>query len=206
MSVEGFDDVRFPLAIGPGASGGPEWRTDIIALASGAEVRNARWAVSRRRWDVSTSVSSLADLAVLSAFFEARQGRLRGFRFRDPANHSSALPGGDVTATDQPVGTGDGATREFQLSRACGPLVKPVSKPVSGSVRIAINGAEKADGWSVDAASGQVTFDMAPENGADVTAGFEFDWPVRFDTDRLDITHEFIAAGRAVSVPLVELV
>ena len=44
-----------------------------------------------------------------------------------------------------------------------------------------------------------------PAAGAALTAGFEFDWPVRFDTDRLDITHELIGAGRAVSVPIIEI-
>ena len=93
MSGSGFDDVRFPLPIGPGASVGVQWQTEIVSLASGREVRNARWAASRRRWDVASAAVSGVDLAVLSAFFEARRGRLRGFRFRDPSDHSSAPAG-----------------------------------------------------------------------------------------------------------------
>lgn len=206
MSIEGFDEVGFPLAVGQGMSSGPEWRTEVVALASGTEVRNARWAGSRRRWDLPTVVAAPGDLAVLSAFFEARQGRLRGFRFQDPADHTSASPGQSVTAMDQLIGTGDGGIQSFQLSKTYGSLVKPVFKPVAGTVRVAIAGVEQADGWSLDETAGKVTFDLAPATGAEVTAGFEFDWPVRFDTDRLDITHELIGAGRAVSVPLVELV
>lgn len=205
MSVPGFDDVRFPLAVGPGASAGAEWRNDVLTLASGAEVRNARWAASRRRWDIASAVSSLADLAQLAAFFEERKGRLRGFRFRDPADHSSAPAGQGASAMDQAIATGDGAVTVFQLSRAYGTVIKPVTKPVSGSVRLAVDGVEVFEGWAVDALSGEVTFEAPPETGAGITAGFEFDWPVRFDTDRLDITYEHIGAGRAVSVPIVEV-
>jgi len=205
VSGSAFDDVRFPLPVGPGASGGAMWRTDVVILASGAEVRNARWAGSRRRWDIASAVCSTRDLALLAAFFEARMGRLRGFRFRDPADHSSAMPGQAPGHQDQSIGTGDGATDTFQLGKAYGGLVKPVTKPVEGTVGIAVDGVPQVSGWAVDCLSGAVTFDTPPGPGAALTAGFEFDWPVRFDTDRLDITHELIGAGRAVSVPIIEI-
>ena len=205
MSGSGFDDVRFPLPVGPGASVGAAWRTDVVTLASGAEVRNARWAGSKRRWDIASAVGSTSDLALLSAFFEARMGRLRGFRFRDPADHSSAMPGEAASSQDQSIGTGDGTIQTFQLGKAYGGLFKAVTKPVEGTVSIAVDGVPQASGWSVDLLTGEVVFDTQPAAGAALTAGFEFDWPVRFDTDRLDITHELIGAGRAVSVPIIEI-
>lgn len=206
MSLADFHEVRFPLALGPGVSGGPEWRTEVVMLASGAEVRNGRWAGSRRRWDVASAVSTVADLALLTAFFEARRGRLHGFRFRDPVDHSSAAPGLAATPDDQSIGTGDGVTQVFQLARSYGPVSRPILKPVSGSVRVALDGVEQLSGWTLDPANGQVSFEMEPASGVSVTAGFEFDCPVRFDRDLLELTFEMIGAGRAVSVPLVELV
>ncbi|MEL7127933.1 MAG: DUF2460 domain-containing protein, partial [Pseudomonadota bacterium] len=41
MSLSEFHDVQLPMAFAFGASGGPERRTDIVALASGGEARNA---------------------------------------------------------------------------------------------------------------------------------------------------------------------
>ena len=205
MSGSAFDDVRFPLPVGPGATGGAAWRTDVVTLASGAEVRNARWAGSRRRWDIASAVCSTSDLALLTAFFEARMGRLRGFRFRDPADRSSAMPGQAPGPQDQSIGLGDGVTNTFQLGKAYGGLVKAVTKPVDGTVSIAVDGVPQTSGWSVDCLTGKIVFDTPPALGAALTAGFEFEWPVRFDTDRLDITHELIGAGRAVSVPIIEI-
>ncbi|MEQ8556735.1 MAG: DUF2460 domain-containing protein [Henriciella sp.] len=205
MSDQGFDDVLFPLAIGAGTSSGPEWRTELVALASGVEVRNARWASSRRRWDVASAVSSVADLARLSAFFDARQGRLRGFRYRDLADHSSAPAGQVVSATDQVIGAGDGSKTTFQLQKTYEATVRRITKPVAGTVRIAVGGAELEEGWSVDALTGQISLDDPPAPGTPVTAGFEFDWTVRFDADRLDLTLEHVGAGRAISVPIIEI-
>jgi uncharacterized protein (TIGR02217 family) len=212
MSV-GFHEVRFPLAIGFGSTGGPERRTDVVLLASGHEERNARWADSRRRYNAGTGVRSLRDLHALIAFFEERRGRLYGFRWRDRADWKSCPPDGTPTPMDQAIGTGDGATTTFQLAKRYGgafaPYVRDIAKPVAGTVRLGVDGAEQALGteFTVDAASGVVTFlpGHVPANGAAVTAGFEFDVPVRFDTDRLDIDLAAFEAGEAVSVPVVEI-
>ena len=115
-----FHEVRFPLAIGFGSSGGPERRTDIVLLASGHEERNTRWADSRRRYNAGTGVHSLADLHTLIAFFEERRGRLYGFRWRDRGDWKSCPPDETPAADDQAIGTGDGATAAFQLVKTYG--------------------------------------------------------------------------------------
>jgi uncharacterized protein (TIGR02217 family) len=45
----------------------------------------------------------------------------------------------------------------------------------------------------------------APAAGQPVRAGFCFDTPVRFDSDRLDIAHDAFEAGRVISLALVEI-
>lgn len=211
--MSAFHEVRWPIALALGASGGPERRTEIVALASGAEERNSPWAQARRRYDVGGALRSLDDLHAALAFFEARKGRLHGFRFRDPMDWKSCPPLRTPSALDQPLGTGTGAQATFSLSKrygdAGGFTLRPIAKPVAGTVRIAVAGVAKAEGthFTLDAATGVVTFlpGAVPPAGAAVTAGFEFDTPVRFDTDRLEIAHDAFAAGRAVSVPLVEI-
>lgn len=204
-----FHEVRFPDDISRGARGGPERRTQIVELASGDEERNASWANSRRRYDVAYGIRRADDLAAVVAFFEARNGRLHGFRFKDWADHKSCLPSQTPGPADQPVGTGDGATTTFQLVKryASGgqTWVRTITKPVVGTVRVALDGVEQASGWSVDTTTGVATFDTAPAAGVAVTAGFAFDVPVRFDTDALDVTLDLERLGSITSIPLLEI-
>jgi uncharacterized protein (TIGR02217 family) len=202
-----FHEVRFPLDIALGARGGPERRTEIVTLGSGREVRNARWADARRRWDAGWGVRSFAALTTIVAFFEERRGRLHGFRWRDRLDHSSALPGGAVGALDQVIGTGDGTRTEFELVKTYGggsdPYARRITKPVTGTVTAAVGGSTRA--VVVDATKGLIRFATPPAAGARITAGFEFDVPVRFDTDFLEIDHAAFDGGAIPSIPIIEI-
>ncbi len=204
-----FHEVRFPDDISRGARGGPERRTQIVELASGDEERNASWANSRRRYDAAYGIRRADDLAAVVAFFEARNGRLYGFRFKDWADWKSCLPSGAPAATDQSIGTGDGTTTDFQLVKAYDSgsqtWTRTITKPVAGTVLVAIDGLEQATGWSVDTTTGIISFTPAPATGATITAGFEFDVPVRFDTDTLDVTLDIERLGSITSIPLIEV-
>ena len=204
-----FHEVRFPDDISRGARGGPERRTQIVELASGDKERNASWSNSRRRYDVAYGIRRADDLAAVVAFFEGRNGRLHGFRFKDWGDHKSCLPSGMPSPTDQAIGTGDGATTAFQLMKryASGSQtwLRTMTKPVAGRVRVAFDGEEQLSGWSVDTTNGVVTFDSAPAEGVAITAGYAFDVPVRFDTDALDVTLDLERLGSITSIPLLEI-
>ncbi|WP_371055822.1 TIGR02217 family protein [Rhodosalinus sp. K401] len=204
-----FHEVRFPDDISRGARGGPERRTQIVELASGEEERNASWANSRRRYDVAYGIRRADDLAAVVAFFEARNGRLHGFRFKDWGDYESCLPSATPKPTDQAIGTGDGASKAFQLVKryASGSQTwaRTIRKPVAGTVRVALDGVEQLGGWSADKTTGVVTFDTAPAASVAVTAGFAFDVPVRFDTDALDVTLDLERLGSITSIPLLEI-
>jgi uncharacterized protein (TIGR02217 family) len=208
--VSGFHDVSLPLAWALGARGGPTRRTDIVALGSGAERRATPWAHGRRRYDIGGAGMSADALSSLIAFFEARRGRLYAFRFRDVLDAKSCAPSMAVSPSDQILGTGDGATRAFSLRKAYGVgdavYWRAVSKPVSGSVRVAVGGVEvAATGFALNVLSGVVTLNAAPASGAVVSAGFLFDTPVRFDADSLEVSLDAGGGGRALSVPLIEV-
>ena len=207
-----FHEIRFPLDVALGSRGGPVRRTDVVSLASGREHRNARWADSRRRYDAGLGIRNIDALAAVLAFFEERRGRLYGFRFHDRVDCKSCAPSGTPAPTDMLIGTGDGATASFRLAKLYGagfaPYSRIIAKPVAGTVRIAVNGAEMAMGPAVacDPATGLVTFAAPPSPGAAITAGFSFDVPVRFDTDELAIDLSAFEAGAIPSIPLVEIV
>jgi uncharacterized protein (TIGR02217 family) len=208
--MSAFHDVSFPLKLARGAVGGPERFTDIFELGDGREARNSAFANSRRRWEVGSAIRTLDELALITAFFEARRGRLHAFRFRDPADHKSCAPSAIISPIDQLIGIGDGTTQSFQLSKlygdSAGSYVRTIAKPVLGSVRIAKAGTElAASAFSVDNVTGLVTLTQAPATGAHIRAGFSFDTPARFDADRLDVALDAFDAGRVLTLALVEV-
>ncbi|MFZ2030202.1 MAG: DUF2460 domain-containing protein, partial [Vitreimonas sp.] len=209
QSVNAFEDVSLPLPFALGASGGPQRRVDVVALGSGREVRNTPWAHGRRCYDVGGAVRTLDDMHALIAFFEARRGRLVGFRFRDPFDCKSCAPSATPAPSDQELGIGDGVKRTFQLIKAYGAgasaYARPIKKPVVGSVRVSVAGSELSSGAFAVDALGLVTLTSAPAGGAHITAGFTFDTTVRFDIDRLDLALDGFGAGHAPSIPLIEI-
>lgn len=206
MSLDQFHETRFPLAVAFGAVGGPERRTQIVQLSNGSEHRNAVWAGSRRRFDVGGAIQTLDELHDVIAFFEARHGPLHGFRFRDFTDDRSCRPDETTTAVDQTIGTGDGVRTEFQLVKAYGDFARPILKPVDGTVTVAIGGEIVETGFAVDITTGIVSFDVPPAVGSLVTAGFEFDCPVRFASDRIEASVDGISSGRIAKVELIEIV
>lgn len=205
-----FDDIRFPVAISRGATGGPERRTDIVVLGSGAEERNSRWADSRRRYNAGFGVKSLDDIHEVVRFFEERRGRLHGFRWKDHMDFKSCAPNGQVTALDQQIGTGNGLTAVFQLTKRYGSglrdYFRTITKPVAGSVMVSVN-AIASSGFTLSALTGIVTFNAGsiPSAGAIVKAGFQFDVPARFDSDQLRINLTHFAGGDIPDIPVVEI-
>jgi len=198
--MSGFHEIRFPDTIALDAVGGPNFDTTVIITANGTERRNVNWSQSRGRWDVGSNIKDRAGFEQLIAFFRARQGRAYGFRFKDWS---------DYEALASVIGTGDGAQLTFQLVKkyTSGTIdsTRIISKPVAGTVKIYLDGVEATTGWTVNTATGVVTFGTAPAVGVVVTADFEFDVPVRFDTDVMNFNLSFIDFGNWPNVPVVEV-
>ena len=200
-----FDDVMFPIAIGAEASVSPGFSTNVVTSASGHEYRNANWSQARLRFDAGPGVLGEEELGELIGFFRARRGSAVGFRFRDPFDHSSNGMTGVPGPGDQPIGEGDGQRTSFALVKHYGAgEERRITRPAAGSVRVAVDGIERASGWSLGSL-GVVRFDDPPANGAVVAAGYLFDVPVRFGEDRLEVNRATFLAGEAPSVPLVEV-
>ena len=206
-------EVRFPVSISRGATGGPERQTEIVALGSGHEERNTRWAHSRRRYNAGLGVRTLNQIHEVIEFFEARRGRLHGFRWKDHADFKSAGPQDQAAGADQIIGTGDGATTDFQLTKTYASggetYQRSITKPVQGTLSVSVDGTAQVEGsdYAVDYTSGLVVFlaGAIPQTGEIVSAGFEFDVPARFDTDLLEINLAAFEAGEIPDIPVVEV-
>ncbi|MEM8799697.1 MAG: DUF2460 domain-containing protein [Pseudomonadota bacterium] len=209
--MRGFHDIRLPDNLAHGASGGPLFSTNITTLASGAEQRNQNWSEPLARYDVSYGVVTETDVSTLIGFYRARRGQANAFRFRDWADYSSAAVGTSPSPYDQTIGTGDGQTTEFALVKhyeldGPEPLVRRIRFPVGQSLRVAVNGDEVFN-WTlaVTPERGTISFSTPPSIGDQITAGFEFDVPVRFAQDQLELTLETFRAGTVPSIPLIEV-
>lgn len=211
-----FDEVQFPTNLSKGVQGGPGFATAITETTAKAEERVAQWADGRHSWDASYAVRSYSDIAVMKTFFMARKGALRGFRFKDWVDYkSSAISNwqGTVAPSDQVLGTGDGVTTTFQLKKnytsASISTSRIITKPVTGTVRVSVNGSEVVSGWTVNTSTGIVTFTSAPALSDALTAGFEFDVPARFEKSA-DQMFRIVAsgfdAGDVPSIPIIELI
>jgi uncharacterized protein (TIGR02217 family) len=206
-----FHEVRFPASLSFGSVGGPERRTDVVTLANGFEERNTPWAHSRRRYDAGLGMRSLDDIEVLIAFFEARRGQLFGFRWKDWSDYKSCGARAEPTYRDQLIAQGDGTSTDFQLVKTYrsgdATYERPITKPVSGTVRLGIAQDEMREGvdYEIDLTTGLVRFSHAPAADLDITAGYEFDVPVRFDTDRIQTSVASFQAGDVPNVPVVEV-
>lgn len=210
-AIQSFHEVRFPTDIALGAVGGPTRRTQVVTLASGKEQRNARWSASRRKYNAGYGVKTLDDLSEVLSFFEERRGKLFGFRYRDPLDYKSSKPKDEVSTNDQIIGIGDGDKTQFQLIKIYGAgeaaWQRHITKPVLGSVYLSVDGVEQVEGthFALDNTTGIIEFNLTPNVGAIVKAGFEFDVPVRFDTDEVLVNLTTFLAGDIASIPLVEL-
>ena len=206
-----FHEVRFPTGLSFGALGGPERRTEIVTLSNGFEERNTPWAHSRRRFDAGMGLRSLDDVELLVAFFEARQGPMFGFRWKDWSDFKSGIASRSNTGDDQLLGFGDEVRSEFQVvknySSGTATYVRPITKLVTGTVSISVSGEPQSEGvdYAVDMNTGMVTFTHPPDVQAEVTAGYEFDVPVRFDADAIVTSMATFQAGEVPDVPVVEV-
>ena len=186
-------------------------RNEVVTLSNVFEERNTPWAHSRRRYDAGVGMRSHDDIALLTAFFEARCGQLHGFRWKDWSDYKSCAPSGTPEFRDQRIGTGDGLTRVFPRSKTYTSgshgYLRSIVKPVEGTVLVGISTDEQILGvdFDLDAAAGLVTFAEPPDAGEPITAGFEFDVPVRFDTDMIQTSVAGFQAGEVPNVPVVEI-
>ena len=207
--AQGFHDVLFPLAIALNSVAGPEFSTDVTETAGGWEKRNQNWGGARLRYNVASGVRDRADYEVLLAFFYGRAGRANGFRFRDWSDNKSCALTATPAHTDQLLGTGDGANQFFQLRKSyvSGPVtyVRKITRPVAGTVKVGLGGINQSGGWTVNAATGLITFAVPPGNGVAVTAGYQFDVPARFDIDRLEPASLLIDVVALPDLPIVEI-
>jgi uncharacterized protein (TIGR02217 family) len=211
--MQSFHDVQFPAAIGFGATGGPERRVEIVSLTSGREQRNLRQAHALRRYDAGTGLRSVADIEEVLAFFEARRGPFHAFRFRDPFDWKSCPVANPHAATDQVITANESETDVFALTKTYGmgidAYVRPVFCVTPSSLLVKVDGIPvPAFHYALIRNGSAIRFNpgFVPSTAGAVTAGFQFDVPVRFDTASLTLSLSGFKAGQIQSIPMKEVI
>ncbi len=213
-----FHDVQLPSDIERGALGGPGFKTMVLVLTSGHEQRNIDWAKTRGSWDVGygllkqDDVSLDATVDIILAFFYAREGRAHGFRFKDWSDFRV----GDVddpTNDNQAIGTGNDSLTVFQIFKRYSSggvdYDRDITAVVTGKFSVLIDDVVKTEGggadYTIDLLTGVVTFNSPPAGGEVVQVALEFDVPVRFDIDKMDINVEIFESGSWTNIPILEI-
>lgn len=197
-----FDDIA------SGAKFSIMRKSDIVTLRSGIEEIASVWANGRRVYDITPGIKEDEQVSEIIDTYEGCQGPLHGFRFKDYADFKSCYLNQTPSQLDQVIGTGDGSTVAFQLIKTYGislsPFVRQITKPVADTTEIALDGT-LSSAWDIDTTTGIVTFTTAPADGVVITAGFEFDVPVRFQDDQLDTTMVTTYLGGCPQIMLIEI-
>lgn len=204
-----FHEVRFPTSISKGSSGGPRRRTDIVTLRSGYEERNSVWADSRREYDAGLGIRNINDMHEILAFFEARLGRLYGFRWKDWVDYKSCPPNQETSYSDQNTGIPASLAEIRQITKqySSGPTTytRGITKPIASTITAKYAGVDVSGDLLVDETSGQFRLLRPFIPGEAIFLGFEFDVPVRFVNDHIDISVEQFNAGSLPQLNVIEV-
>ena len=195
-----FLEIRFPESIAFNSSSILEFNTTIIKAKNGYEQRNINWNSNKMKFNIINGIKTKAELDELITFFRNVKGAGYGFRFKDFT---------DYQAENQYIGVGDGETKEFQLIKAYRVsdnivYYRKITKPVISTVRVFINDIESKD-FNIDLTTGLITLNTAPEINVSVKSNFEFDVPVRFENDIMEITMNSINSGNVKEITLIEI-
>jgi uncharacterized protein (TIGR02217 family) len=190
-----FLDISFPPFVARGATGGPSFSTNVVSLASGAEERNILWANARGKWNISTGIRTREQMLDVIAFFHVVKGRAYSFRFKD---------WNDFSATDQLMVEVTPTVWQLVKRYAIGGFehIRTIAKPVAGTVAVKVGGVSTTPS-SIDHLTGRVTFASTPSSAP--TASFEFDVPVRFDTDQLPVQANAFDQQVVSQIDLIEV-
>lgn len=195
-----FLEIRFPESISFNSSTILEFNTTIVQSKNGCEQRNINWNTNKMKFNIINGIKTKKELKELINFFKNVKGCAYGFRFKDWS---------DYEGKKEYVGLGDGATKKFQLIKTykindnilC---YRKITKPVISTIKIFIDNVE-TNNFDIDLTTGIITFNSAPKNNSKIQADFEFDVPVRFNNDIIEITMNSINSGNVKELELIEI-
>lgn len=198
-----FHEIRFPEDVSWGSRGGPTFKTQVFTSHRGFEKRNLDWMQPIMHFDVSYGIRQDSHILAVINFFNARQGRAHGFRYKNWGNYKLA---------NEPFAAGDGANNRLPIWKMYNDSVnirsyKRLYKIVQGSVTgVTVAGVPATEGtdFSIDYNSGEIAFNTVQPYGTLINCvTLEFDEPVRFDMDNMQTVIDAYNSNSISAIPLV---
>jgi len=195
-----------------GASFTDQYAVNIVQTSGGNEYRSLIHPFPVRTFDISQLLEKAETYSYILALYHRAHGQYAGFRIRCYDEFSSNGSTGTPTALDQPTLVLTATTRQLvkqygtnKTAGASGYPYRQIKKPVAGTVFVAKNGTPLSGGdFSVNTTTGVITVPTAIISDT-ITAGFEFDWPVRFNGS-LVIGQDYPTHRNADGIELVEII
>ena len=204
--VETVRNRLFPDYYSYQSQSGDSWSTQIVETASGTEIRNSLYANPRRVYDITLDNTHTKDMAEVRSFFNAMRGRAFSFRFRDWADYRWREDG----STDPIVIAAYTGPGNYQLTKTYStgafsyirninlPRVQAVY-PEPGVLWDANHPAQNFElyldstlltlntDYTISNTTGIINIPGAIGSGTNLLAKYEYDVPVRFDTDSMEV-------------------
>jgi len=207
-----FDEVRLPERLTFGSRGGPSFNNTVVRLHGGQERRIVRWRAPLHKYNLAPVLKTSTQLDTLIEFYIGRKGPARGFRFKDWMDFTTAADSRSVpTISDVVCQPTDGTFTIFQIAKTYtfGALTftRKINKPVVGTLVLGKNNVQVLSGFTVNYATGRITFAAAVAPSDVISCGCEFDVPVRFDdaVDILSLTIEAFNKNQTPDISLIEI-
>lgn len=194
-----FLEIRFPESISFESSTILEFNTSIITSKNGNEQRNVNWQYNKMKYNIINGIKTTTELDEIIKLFRNAKGQAYGFRFKDWS---------DYKATKQQIAIGDNINTKFQLIKTYiisnNIYTRIITKPVISTVKLYIDDVEIND-FNIDFTTGEIVLSSPPQENSIIYADFEFDVPVRFNSDILEITMQSIKTGFVKDIMLIEV-
>lgn len=192
------------------SGGGPGFSTSVVRTKSGYDKRQINWNVPLQKFRVDSGVKTETFIYDLYNLFMVMRAQGHGFRVKNWFDFNSSKPTLPIARTDQVLATATAGQTQVQIIKTYSvgigglDLVKNITKLVVGTVIVDLDGADDTANWTVNHNTGLMTH-AALTGGEIVSAGFEFDVPVRFAIDDWDAVLESIEINTVPEIPLIEL-
>ena len=194
-----FLEIRFPESISFESSTILEFNTSIITSKNGNEQRNVNWQYNKMKYNIINGIKTTTELDEIIKLFRNAKGQAYGFRFKDWS---------DYKATKEQIAIGDNINTKFQLIKTYiisnNIYTRIITKPVISTVKLYIDDVEIND-FNIDFTTGEIVLSSPPQENSIIYADFEFDVPVRFNSDILEITMQSIKTGFVKDIMLIEV-
>lgn len=181
-----FIEARLDDCVAYGFTVTPGYFTGITLLDSGKEARNINWTKAKRKASALYQNFKPEEFAILLACFHACAGSGYSFRFKDHTDFKVTLgalgttPGANMTPIQ--------LVKVYQFPDSAQTRTRTITKPVAGTVTVYQNGVAKPG--TIDTTTGLFTPTTNWTLGATLTGSFEFDVPMRFESDEMPSSYD----------------